>query len=629
MTEATVDKHIMVLEGKAIACHPVVDLPIDKIIPTSDNPRKIGAGDPKTKELVESITAAGGVLVPVIVRRHPKKPGMYDLRDGERRLIAAKIAGLTTIKAEIMELDDRTAREITAVANLQREDLTPLEESAGVKLLLDAAANPGDIEHVAATLGRPVAWVHRRARLVSLTDKWRKALAIMPTDREWKGAFGRWGAGHMELIACHEPEVQDQLFADLKETRDAAEWMVGELREFLGEKFLLIKKAAWNATDGTLYPKAGACVNCPKRTSQTPHLFDDMDDGKTDAGDRCLDPACWAEKRRRNVDRKVIELKKDHKDLVFVTTKYTYGQEEDRLKKRFPGYRSMHHYNESKKGAPGAIPALVVHGDEAGTVKWVRPPGVGPRSPQLNRKKGADGGMTMAEKRKRLDGRRAAHAIDALKTKVREYEPVDSAISDVTMLLILLTAFGTNEKQSYRENEAWKDTGDLNDATLREDGGKDIIRAAWVQLRPIFEQRLSVNGTADALAAIPEAKKIAGLLRINFEALSLAAVEAIPEPKSWAAAKPEKKAKAVKKGTAKPKAKKPVKGVCRVCGCTHNNPCPEGCAWTDETETLCTVCAAAEKQTAAQNAVAANKKGKKTKKGTEPVAKKRKGKRTR
>lgn len=612
--------------------HSVVDLPIDKIIPTPDNPRKITKNDPAIMELVESVKATGGVLVPVIVRRHPTQEGMYDLRAGACRLMACTIAGFTTIKAEVMELNGHQAREITTIENLKRKDLTPMEEAEGIGRLLAAAADTTDIEHVAATLGWPIGKVYRRMAIANLTPKWRKALAKQPADGDARGAFGRWGIGHMELIARYDQTTQDQLLQELTDEY-ANHWSVDVLRKWLGQKFLLIKRAQWDPKDETLHPKAGACANCPKRSSHTPHLFDDLDTGKTGDGDRCLDPTCWNEKVALYLDRRSVELKGDNPKLVFVSSENIYGELLKALDKRFPGVRPVwkYEYHNVKKADKGAIPALVVYGDGVGTIRYVKPSREDSGSGRSSKAKGPDGHLTMKAKHERLDGRRAAHAINALKEKLREYDPVQGfnpqgnvdkySVNVSLRMLVIMTIFGTAGKRDVRDKKTW-DAAEawpvaVGDEFIRsEELRESFFRLVWAELQPVFCQRLLFYDMAGAADAIPEARKIAALTGIDFDALLKAAEEAIPEPKSWTKAEPEKKAKTGKKE----KTKKPVKGVCRVCGCTETTPCihpisGDSCAWADKSQTLCTTCkeklaAKAGKQKPAAKATKKKKGGK-------------------
>lgn len=145
---------------------PVIQqLPIDKVIPTPDNPRTIDPYSPAMKELTKNIEEVG-ILSPVLVRPHPEKPGCYDLRAGERRWRAAKLLGMKTINAIVREMSDQDAKKITVIENLHREDLSPLEEGRGIQTLLDAG---WETKAIAAELGKAPSWVVRRAQLTKLS----------------------------------------------------------------------------------------------------------------------------------------------------------------------------------------------------------------------------------------------------------------------------------------------------------------------------------------------------------------------------------------------------------------------------------------------------------------------------
>jgi ParB family chromosome partitioning protein len=109
----------------------ITALPLERIRPNPDQPRR-HFDEQSLAELAESIRQRG-VLQPVIVRREGDE--QYLLLAGERRYRAARIAGLDAIPALVR--DDHPL-EIAMIENLQREDLTPLEEALGIAALIDA-----------------------------------------------------------------------------------------------------------------------------------------------------------------------------------------------------------------------------------------------------------------------------------------------------------------------------------------------------------------------------------------------------------------------------------------------------------------------------------------------------------
>lgn len=171
---------------------------VSDIFPTPDNPRStIDQTAPAFLELVESIRA-NGILQPPLGRPHPTDPNIIDLRAGERRYRAAVAAGLSAIPILVRDMDDKTAMEITVLENLQRQDLSPLEEARGIRSLIESG-HP--IEHIAAELGKTAAWMTRRSKLLDLTADWRKFAEETHIP-----------AAHLELIARYSPDVQARLF---------------------------------------------------------------------------------------------------------------------------------------------------------------------------------------------------------------------------------------------------------------------------------------------------------------------------------------------------------------------------------------------------------------------------------
>ena len=77
-----------------------------------------------------------GVLQPILVREHPDKPGDYEIIAGERRWRAAQLAQLHEVPVVIKVLSNQETLEVALVENLQREDLSPLEEAIGLQRLI-------------------------------------------------------------------------------------------------------------------------------------------------------------------------------------------------------------------------------------------------------------------------------------------------------------------------------------------------------------------------------------------------------------------------------------------------------------------------------------------------------------
>jgi ParB family chromosome partitioning protein len=136
------------------------------------------------EQLARSI-AMHGVIQPLIVGR---QSGRFRLIAGERRWRAAKMAGLDKVPAVITELEDRKQVEVSLIENLQREDLNPLEEAAGMKFLMEEYALTQ--ESTAERLGKSRSAVANALRLLTLP---------MPVQELiWNGALS---AGHARALA--------------------------------------------------------------------------------------------------------------------------------------------------------------------------------------------------------------------------------------------------------------------------------------------------------------------------------------------------------------------------------------------------------------------------------------------
>jgi ParB family chromosome partitioning protein len=143
---------------------PILNLELNKIVPQLNQPRK-NFEDEALQELVDSIKEHG-VLQPVLVR---PKDDHYEIIAGERRWRAAQLAGLESLPALIREIEDIQAAEISLVENLQREDLSAIEEAQAFKNLLEHYQYTQ--EQVAARVGKSRAYIANTIRLLKLSPE--------------------------------------------------------------------------------------------------------------------------------------------------------------------------------------------------------------------------------------------------------------------------------------------------------------------------------------------------------------------------------------------------------------------------------------------------------------------------
>ena len=152
------------IENDAENSNEAVTLRIADIEPNRDQPRK-DFDEQALAELSQSIMQHG-VLQPILVR--PLPLGGYQIVAGERRYRASRMAGLTEIPAVIRELSDNETMELALIENLQREDLSPIEEAKGYKTLIDTYSMSQ--EQVAQTVGKSRPAVANTMRLLLLPD---------------------------------------------------------------------------------------------------------------------------------------------------------------------------------------------------------------------------------------------------------------------------------------------------------------------------------------------------------------------------------------------------------------------------------------------------------------------------
>lgn len=141
-------------------------IPIARVEPNSQQPRKNFYG---IDELAESIRRYG-IIQPLTVRQLSN--GQYQIIAGERRWRAAREAGLTEVPAVVIEADDLKAAELALIENLQREDLDPMEEAEGYRVLIDSFGLSQ--EEAAARVGKSRPAVSNALRLLALPEDIKK-----------------------------------------------------------------------------------------------------------------------------------------------------------------------------------------------------------------------------------------------------------------------------------------------------------------------------------------------------------------------------------------------------------------------------------------------------------------------
>lgn len=260
------------------------DLPLTQLQESPFNPRK-RFEQSSLEELALSIKAQG-VLAPLLVRE--LEPERFEIVAGSRGFRASQIVGLEQVPVRIVNLSDAEAQLAMAVENLQREDVHPLEEARAFANLLQQQY---DMATIATKVGRTERFVAERIRLNELIP------AIADAFLE-----DRITIGHALLIAklpaSQQPEAFNAAFRRMWTTQGDTQTLVPvkELAAWIESNILLdLVAAPFDRRDAALFPEAGSCDDCPKRTGANTLLF------PGDAPDSCLDKQCYTAKTDRHI----------------------------------------------------------------------------------------------------------------------------------------------------------------------------------------------------------------------------------------------------------------------------------------------------------------------------------------
>lgn len=191
----------------------VQTLPLDDVRPNPEQPRQLFS-ETALAELAESIRAQG-VLQPILVR--PASDGKYEIVAGERRWRASQLAGQRSIPALIREMSSEQALAIALIENLQREDLSPMEEALGFKELRDRFGLSQD--EISTRVGKSRPAVANMLRLLNLPQ-------LIQDDLQ----AGRMTQGHARpLLGVEDEAAVSALRACILEkapsVRDVENWV--------------------------------------------------------------------------------------------------------------------------------------------------------------------------------------------------------------------------------------------------------------------------------------------------------------------------------------------------------------------------------------------------------------------
>ena len=617
---------------------------VEDVVPSKDNRRVFvgpDAKNPKLVELAQSIREVG-VLEPLLGRPHPEVEGKVELRAGERRLRASRLAGLTEVPVIVREMTDEEAFVVTVVENLQREDTHPIEQAQNIEAM---CAHGWSFEQIADKVGKSASWCARRRQLVHLTEKWQE---------EAMGGFAAmWSAEHLEIIAKFPAPIQDELRKVAKDR--LYHWThctAAELRSQTASYLHAIQLAPWALDDETLCPKVGACSTCTKRSDTEPLLFDESEwteesGKKAKPGARCLDAGCWQGKAAAHLVRRLAEVKEKTGTAPVLVRDYKTAISKELDKQA----KSTYDFARCKKSEPNARPLVTASGD----MYWGKPYGSGGGASNGKGNGDQKGKKTLEEKRAVLQRRRDLAVLGELVKKLPDSDEWAGTMPfNGGMCRRLAAVFGSGGSK-FCMGDIWKA---LEEACSADEAVVD--RRLGVMALGVIRGRLENDigsGRFSKVVRMGDAERVCQLMEWDLGAMRAKVAEELPEPKGWGKgegkegkkkgkdgndskdSKDKKKRGKGEKGGKKKvdgvdgvdgvdrgdeakggsgkkkgngKKEKPLgksvgtdfpggaaglrkpAGMCKECGCTERNACMnedgEACGWADKTRTLCTHC---------------------------------------
>lgn len=239
-----------------------------------------------------------GVLQPLLVRRLPAerlqdtfedeatKHATHEIIAGERRFVAARIAGLRRVPVHIVAADNSNAVVMQLIENLHRADLNPLDEAHGIQLLVDAHSMTR--EAVADALRKSRSHVMESLRLLKICPEAIAALKAGTLNRS------------VALLVAQRPTPALQVEFTRKVLTggpDGGPLSYRSAKDLAQRNYMTdLTQAPFALDNAQLLPKVGACTQCPKRTGANPELWDKA------GADVCTDTACFADKKEAHYD---------------------------------------------------------------------------------------------------------------------------------------------------------------------------------------------------------------------------------------------------------------------------------------------------------------------------------------
>lgn len=300
------------------------------------NPRK-HFDEKGIEELADSIFN-NGMIQPITVRPHPSLDKEYEIVCGERRYrakvkILDRAQQADLINCIIKEMTDEVAMDMIIAENLQREDISPMEEAAGFLTLMKVRHI--DAKEIAAKVGKSPGYVAQRLKLNDLNNDWQKFLH----------------EGHLSIKdALTVSSLPDQAQVDMfKNEVNGSHWVKGEMYE-IGEYNLRkyqsrLENPPFDPDNPTLIKGVGACSGCKFNSAFDGLLFPELANDPV-----CRNPACFQNKCDASFNSRLTIALEDP-GIVFITGEYSPSKQTSALMKTI-GSGVLTYYDYSTIEAP-------------------------------------------------------------------------------------------------------------------------------------------------------------------------------------------------------------------------------------------------------------------------------------
>lgn len=287
-TKSTTAKTTKVTKSVKTTEKGIVSIPLSEIIPSSFNPRR-SISEEDLQELANSISQQG-VIQPIVVRNTGEK---YEIVCGERRYRASVLAGLEAIPAVVRELADDEAIEFAITENLQRKDISPIEEATAYKKLIDTKRY--DIASLAIRFGKCEAYIRNRLKLNDLIDNVLNLVNddIIPIS--------------IALELCkYTPAMQEDIYEKHLQgnTGYYSDWRNLKTKEFVNR----LEKHYCSDLNKYFFDKT-VCANCPFNTNCYNLFTDNNSVGK------CTNLVCLTDKNNQYLVEACKEMIEKHPEL--------------------------------------------------------------------------------------------------------------------------------------------------------------------------------------------------------------------------------------------------------------------------------------------------------------------------